>query len=116
MSQQVSKIISIVQTGALVIGGYYVYKFLSGGAKIIDKTTTFLADAYVKNTTDVIRPTIGVKSDYFTNGKLNIDAREVYATGFPNMYFKIFAQDRLKPEFASLLDNGDRYTDDEFNM
>jgi len=116
MSDQVSKIISIAQTAALFIGGYYVYQFLKTGSAVVDDATTFLADIYTSATSNIVKPTMAVRSVYFVDGKLKNDARNIYAENFPNMYFKIFAQDRLKPEFASLLDNGDRYTDDEFSM
>lgn len=115
MNDNIDRFLSVAQTVVIVAVAYYAYRGLRFGSQAIDAGTSKIADLYVSATNPIVPAQIQIKSAYFEDdGKLTQAARKVFYEGFPDLYFKIFENDRLKPQYINLLDNGERYTNADF--
>ena len=115
MDNVVKNIVDVGKVLLLGIIAYYVYK----GGKIlysgIDAGTSAAADLYVGLTNPIVNAQIGIISRYFDDlGYLTPQAKEVFKNGFPNMYAKIFINDKLRSEYGYMLDNRIKYRDKDF--
>lgn len=64
---------------------------------------------------DIVEAQIRLKSNYFMlDGELTPEAKEVIESGYPNLYRELFDKDRIKPQYAHLVDSGEPLKDSDY--